>query len=264
MRLGFVGVGTIASAMVEGLRAAGIGSPILLSPRNAETAAALAARHAEVCVAETNQAVLDGSDLVVLAVRPQIADEVLANLRFRSDHHVLSLMATVSLDDLRAMTAPAARITRAVPLPAVALRQGPTAMFPHDDAVSALFDRLGSAIVLEDEAAFDLFTAATATMASYFAFAGTIARWLERRGIAPATSRTFVGDMLRGLACTDPGRDFAALAAEHQTRGGINEQVVGQVAPDGTIAALDTALDGVLSRLRASAKADGFQKEQTS
>jgi pyrroline-5-carboxylate reductase len=263
VKLGFVGVGTIASAMVEGLRAGGMDSPILLSPRNAETAAALAAGHAEVGVAETNQAVLDGSDLVVLAVRPQIANEVLQSLRFRPDHHVLSLMATVSLDDLRTMAAPATRITRAVPLPAVARRQGPTAMFPHDDAVRALFDRLGAAIVLEDEAAFDLFTAATATMASYFAFAGTIARWLERRGINADASHSFVGDMLRGLACTDPGRDFAALADEHQTRGGINEQVAQQLAPNGTIVALDMALDGVLSRLREGVSADGFQKGQT-
>jgi pyrroline-5-carboxylate reductase len=264
VRLGFVGVGTIASAMVDGLRAAGVEAPVLLSSRNAETASALAARHPDVRVAERNQAVLDGSDLVVLAVRPQIAEDVLRDLRFRSDHHILSLVATVSLDQLRAMMAPATRITRAVPLPAVALRQGPTAMFPPDDAVRALFDRLGTAIVLEDEAAFDLFTSASATTACYFAFAGTIARWLERHGINANASRLFVGDMLRGLACTHPERDFAALADEHQTHGGINEQVIQQVAPDGTIAALDTALDGVLGRLRTSAKADRLQKDQIS
>lgn len=250
--LGFVGTGTIASAIVEGLRAAGVQTPILLSPRNAEMAARLAARHADVRVAETNQAVLDGSGMVMLAVRPQIVDEVLPTLRFRPDHHVVSLIATVSLDRLRAATAPAGRITRAVPLPAVALRRGPTAIFPGDDRVRALFDQLGSAIVLEEEPEFDLFSAATATMASYFAFAGTIARWMERGGVDPGKARAFTGQMLDGLAATGSGRTFAELADEHQTRGGINEQVVRQVAPDGFIPTLDAALDDVLARLRAT------------
>ncbi len=82
MRLGFVGTGTIASAMVIGLRAAGNTDPIILSPRNAEIAADLAGRFDNVQVASTNQAVLDASDLVVLAVRPQIASSVLPELRF--------------------------------------------------------------------------------------------------------------------------------------------------------------------------------------
>lgn len=250
--LGFVGTGTIASAIVEGLRAAGVDAPILLSPRNAETAARLAARHAGVRVAESNQAVLDGSGMVMLAVRPQIAGAVLPALRFRPDHHVVSLIAAVSLDALRAVAAPARRIARAVPLPAVAMLRGPTAIFPDDAPVRALFDRLGSAIVLAEEAEFDLFSAATGAMASYFAFAGTIARWMERGGINPAKARAFTGQMLEGLALTGPGRDFAALADEHQTRGGLNEQVVRQVAPDGFIPTLDAALDDVLARLRAA------------
>jgi pyrroline-5-carboxylate reductase len=248
--LGFIGTGTIVSAIVEGLRAAGVDVPILLSPRNAETAARLAARHADVRVAGSNQAVLDGSGMVMLAVRPQIADAVLPALRFRPDHHVVSLIATLSLDSLRTMTAPAGRVARAVPLPAVAMRRGPTALFPGDAPVRALFDRLGSAIVLEDEAEFDLFSAATGTMASYFAFAGTIARWLEQGGVDPGKARAFTRQMLDGLAATGPDRDFADLADEHQTRGGLNEQVVRQVAPDGVIPSLDAALDAVLARIR--------------
>jgi pyrroline-5-carboxylate reductase len=250
--LGFIGTGAIASAMVDGLRRAGVDTPILLSPRNAAVAAGLAARHAGVRVADDNQAVLDGSDMVVLAVRPQDADAVLSALRFRPDHHVLSLIATLPLDAVRAATAPAGRVTRAVPLPAVAEGRGATAMFPADDRVQALFDRLGSAFVLDDESAFDLFTTATATMASYFAFAGTIAGWMERGGIATDTARAYTAQMLEGLALASHGRDFAELAQEHQTLGGINEQVIRQIAPDGTIPALAQALDGVLTRLRTS------------
>lgn len=251
MRLGFVGSGTITAAIVDGLGAAKADLPILLSPRNAETAAALAARHRNVRVAASNQAVLDESDVVMLAVRPQIVRNVLAGLNFRADHQVVSLIAAITLGYLHDAVAPAAQITRAVPLPSVARCQGPTALYPANDAMRALFDMLGTAIPLDKESDFDVFTAATAVMASYFAFAGTVTQWMEHHNVASRPARAFVGQMLNGLAAASD-RNFAELAEEHQTRGGLNEQVVRAIAPYGVIAPLSEALDGVLDRLRSA------------
>jgi pyrroline-5-carboxylate reductase len=251
-RLGFVGCGTIAAAMIEGLMAAGHTAPIVVSPRSAETAAALAAKFAEVTVAADNQAVLDGSDLVVLAVRPQILDTVLAELKFEARHRVLSLVATVTLDYLRSATAPATVVARAVPLPAVAWRQGPTAVYPADEEALALFDRLGRAVGLSDESEFSTFTAATAMMASHFAFAEAVSGWMANQGIADDKAQTFVAAMLRGLSATAealPDRSFAALAAEHETRGGLNEQLHAFLRERGFFAAVAEGLDGIAKRV---------------
>jgi pyrroline-5-carboxylate reductase len=132
----------------------------------------------------------------------------------------------------------------------VARCQGPTALYPRDQAIEALFGHLGIAVPLENEAEFDVFTAATAVMASYFAFAGTVTGWMERHGIADEAALAFVAQMLRGLATAGPDRSFATLADEHQTRGGLNEQVVRAITTDGIIAPLDEALDAVLDRIR--------------
>jgi pyrroline-5-carboxylate reductase len=143
-------------------------------------------------------------------------------------------------------------VTRAVPLPSVALRQGPTALYPPSQPIKALFNALGTAIELDDEDEFDAF--ATATMASFFSFASTVSLWMTRNGVATEHARTYVGAMLRGLAETSlatPGRDFAALAREHQTPGGLNEQVLKLITRDGSFVELDRALDAVLKRLRA-------------
>jgi pyrroline-5-carboxylate reductase len=256
MKLGFVGCGTIASSMVIGLCSSGSAGPIMLSPRNEQVAAALASRFANVQIATTNQAVLDASEVVVLAVRPQIAFGVLSELRFRRDHHVLSLIATLPLEYIRSVTTPATLVTRAVPLPSVALRQGPTAIFPPGQPVKALFDALGTAIELDDESEFDAFATATATMASFFSFASTVSGWMTRNGVAPENARTYVGEMLRGLAATSqamPDRSFSALADEHQTPGGLNEQVLQSITRDGSFVELDRALDMVLKRLQAGA-----------
>jgi pyrroline-5-carboxylate reductase len=255
MKLGFVGSGSIASAIVTGLRAAGNTDPIEMSPRNAEVAADLADRFENVQVAPTNQAVLDASDVVVLAVRPQIASIVLPELRFRHDQHVVSLIPTLSLDYLRSVTAPAAVVTRAVPLPSVARRQGPTAIYPPSEPIKAFFDSLGVAIELDNESEFDAFTTATAVIASYFTFAEVVTGWMTRHGAAAEKAQAFVSKMFRGLAETSPaGRSFAALAEEYQTRGGLNEQVLRSVTDQGMFAAFENALDAVLERLAAAHK----------
>lgn len=248
--MGFVGSGTITGAIVDGLSAAKADVSIVLSPRNAAVAGALAARHSNVRVADCNQTVLDESEVVVIAVRPQIVDEVLRQLRFSPDHRVVSLVAKVSLEYLQRATRPASRVTRAVPLPSVARCQGPTAVFPPADDVVALFDPLGKAIPVEQEAVFNVFGTSTAVMASYFAFAGTISGWMERHGVAHEAARAFVRQMLGGLATAGPDRSFEELAAEHQTRGGINEQVVSALTTDGIITSLDEALDAALASMQ--------------
>jgi pyrroline-5-carboxylate reductase len=62
--------------------------------------------------------------------------------------------------------------------------------------------------------------------------------------------------MLRGLAATSqamPDRSFSVLADEHQTPGGLNEQVLQSITRDGSFVELDRALDTVLKRLQAGA-----------
>ncbi|MGO4842474.1 NAD(P)-binding domain-containing protein, partial [Rhizobiaceae sp. 2RAB30] len=102
---------------------------VVLSPRNEKIAADLASRYPGVRVAGDNQAVLDDCDTVMLAVRPQIAHDVLPALKFRRDHHVVSLIATLSREEVVALVAPVEHVTKALPMPMVACRQGPTIAF---------------------------------------------------------------------------------------------------------------------------------------
>ncbi len=111
---------------------------------------------------------------------------------------------------------------------------------------------MGTAIELDNESEFDAFSAATGVMASYFALAETLSGWMARRGVAPDNAQAFVSQMFQGLAGTSPaahGGGFAALAEEHQTRGGLNEQVLKSVTDDGVFAALERALDAVFARV---------------
>jgi pyrroline-5-carboxylate reductase len=252
MTLGFVGTGTISAAVVHGLQSASWDANIVVSPRNAEIARGLAERYPKVRVASGNQRVVDDCGTVILAIRPQIAHEVITSLKFRPDHHIISLIPAVSLKYLQSVTAPSAEVTRAVPLPSASYRQGPTVLYPPTPAVKELFDQVGTAIPLESEDEFDAFTTATATLSSYFGFAETIASWLVQQGISYDKAHIYVGQMLRGLSAATvamPDLSFDKLAEEHQTHGGLNEQVYNAITTGRKFVELQRAMDGVLQRL---------------
>lgn len=66
------------------------------SRRRADVSAKLAAEYSQVLVSSDNQAIIDGSDTVVLAIRPQIAELVIHSLKVRDGEKVISVVAATS------------------------------------------------------------------------------------------------------------------------------------------------------------------------
>lgn len=259
-KVGMIGVGTIAEALTVGLCA--FGDPraeILLSPRNEVISSRLARRFEGVTVAVDNQAVVDGSEIVILAVRPQVAEEVLGALRFRADQRVVSLIATYQVEQLSRLVAPAHRISRAVPLPPVAERQGPLAVYTESVAILELLDGLGSLIRVEDEAHLDLISAVTSLMGTYFGMTGAVDSWLVERGFQPEASRIFVAELFLNLALAAKKRSeesFSRLSAEYSTPGGLNEQAWRELRASGWADQVQSALSLILDRIHGHANFD--------
>jgi pyrroline-5-carboxylate reductase len=254
MRLGFVGTGTITEAIVTGALGADMPiTSIYLSPRNADIAARLAGASPLVHVAENNQQVVDRSDMVFLAIRPQVAEEVVRGLRLRTDHHVVSLIAATEISSLTRWIGQELRLTRAIPLPFVAERQGVTPIYPPDAEVAAFFDALGSAIEAKTEEEYQLFGVASALMGTFFGILEVSGRWLEEHGMPYDQAKAYLAPLFGSLADTaarPQHPSFEQLRVEFSTRGGLNEQVFVDFAARGGSAALTEALDGVLARVR--------------
>jgi len=252
MTYGIVGVGAIATAIVTGLCEPAHDAPrIVLSPRNAERAADLASRFPTVRAARSNQEVLDESSVVLLCIRPQDARSVLPGLRFSARHEIVSAMAGIQIAALRELVAPAQDLARVIPLPSVATREGATPVFPPTKAAKALFDRLGTAITIPHERAFEATSASTATIAAHFAYLNAICRWLIAHGVSETAARQQVASTFAGLAAQLRGHvsDFAQLARDHATAGGTNEQFLGVLDQARVFDAVDDGLNRVLDRL---------------
>jgi pyrroline-5-carboxylate reductase len=246
MTYGIIGVGAIGAAIVTGLCEGVHDAPsVIVSARNASRAAELASRFRAVRIAKSNQEVIDGASVVLLCIRPQEAGSVLAGLKFSSAQAVVSMMAGIPIETLQQLVAPARSIARAIPLPAVAAREGATA------AAKTLFDRLGSSIEIPNEVALEATSASTATVSAHFAYLNAISQWLIARGVAEKAARRQVAATFAGLAAQlhDDAPDFAELARDHATRGGINEQFLGVLEQARVFDAVNTGLDRVLDRL---------------
>lgn len=256
MKLGFIGAGALTSAIVTGLKCAADNSvPVLLSPRNKEIAGSLASRYPDVRVAPDNQTVLDNCDTIMLGVRPQIAHDVLPELQFRRGHHVVSLIATLSREEITALTAPAERVTKALPMPMIAHRLGATIIFPPDPNMAALFGRLGKVIEVENSSEFDALSVVTATYATFFKYLDTIHQWLIDHGVEEARGRDYIATLFKALATapeTTPDAGFMQLAQEYATRGGINEQVLRELTTGNIFDLFAECLDDVHRRITAS------------
>ena len=228
------------------------GSPVVVSPRNAQRAAALADTFPGVSVAADNQAVLDCSRTVFLCVRPQAALEVLAPLRFRADHSVVSLIPMPAAV-IQPTVAPARSFVRVLPLPTCARGLGAVPYWPAaEGAVRELLARLGRPLPLASEHEFSVLWTATALIAPFYAFMGTTAAWAVENGAAAATASDYVAGMFNALSAValDGTADrFGHLAAEGATPGGLNEQALAMLRAGDVCDRVREALDAILKRI---------------
>lgn len=179
-RVGFLGAGAMASALAGGLVAAGVSpAQVLASEPDASRREAFRRELGIEAVAE-NAAVVERSDLVVLAVKPAVVPQVLAQLQglpavTRARVLWISIAAGVPLARLEAPLPPGARVIRAMPNTPALVRLGATAFCansaagPADRAAArALFAGVGTVWEAPREELLDPVTALSGSGPAYF------------------------------------------------------------------------------------------------
>jgi pyrroline-5-carboxylate reductase len=270
MKLGIIGIGNIAAALVEGFctstgpervgadaGAGGVAASgtddleLFLSPRNETRSTALAARYPRVTRLESNQAVLDRSEIVIISVRPPVAAEVLGALRFRPDHIVVSLVALLKYADLATLAAPAAAVCRAIPMPAAAKHNCPIALYRPTPVIEQLFGRVGEPLVVNDEPQLHALWTLTGLITPFYDLLAGLSGWAIARGVQPLTANAYTAHLFQSLAALaqlDPGAGFRAFAQHAATPGGLNEQAGREIRDAGAHQAWIDAADRLLPR----------------
>lgn len=244
-RIGFIGTGEIASAMVRGLQ--GQGHQILISPRSAAVAATLAAEVDGVTIA-ANEDVVAGSDIVFLCLLAQVAYTLLPILPFRTGQSVISVMVDAPLARLRTLCAPATDLAITIPLPPIANGGCPLPVYPPSPVLEALFGATNPVIHLESEAAINAHLGVSAICSPIIDQLVTAAGWLAEYSGDPEKAEAYVAAMIR---CYLPERaakgELAEALRKLSTEGGLNATL--RTAMSASKDTMVQGLDGFSSRL---------------
>lgn len=172
----------MAEALAGGLLAAGVepGALRVSEPQAARRAHLESALGIATC--DDNAGLAGGSDVVVLAVKPNVVDEVLAGLAAgdvdRAGRLWISIAAGLPLARLGAGLGPGARVVRCMPNTPALVRAGASAICGNERAsqedlatARALFESVGTVWCAPDEALLDAVTGLSGSGPAYvFAF----------------------------------------------------------------------------------------------
>jgi pyrroline-5-carboxylate reductase len=169
MKLGFIGTGKITSSVITGICNSSIKyNQIIISPRNKKIAKRLKKKFQKIKISKTNQEIIDNSEWIFLSVTPIVGEKIIKHLRFRSNQKVISFISTITLSQLKKMIKKKIDIVRVIPLPPIALGEGPVPIYPPNKQVKAFFDKLGSTIEIKNEKLSTNFWSTSGMMASYY------------------------------------------------------------------------------------------------
>ena len=253
MKIGILGTGIIASAVVTGFCTKKTGHEFFLSPRNANRAAALAAKFSEVSVCTSNQEVVDKAEWVFICLHKKDFG-ALSELRFRTDHKVVNISAEMKLPDLKDMIGETSLMAHAIPLPSISKGLGPLLMYPDIAEVSELFGQISAVFIARNQADVKTLQVVTGIMSAYFMLLNEIVVFSDDQGIEHDVSVGFLCSLFGALcerAAGIPDCDLVELAHE-MTPGGYNEQAMNELMGNGAIEAWRTTLDNLLERLKKS------------
>jgi pyrroline-5-carboxylate reductase len=175
-KIGMLGAGNMANALIRGLLASGTVEPaqVRASDVRGERLDELAAQHGIVTYAD-NVELVRWADLIVLAVKPQVIDRVLDQVgsSFTPATLVVSIAAGVPIRALEARLPEGVAVIRAMPNTAAIALAGATAIAPgahanEDDIriAKSLFDATGRTVVL-DESLIDAVTGLSGSGPAY-------------------------------------------------------------------------------------------------
>ena len=253
MKIGIIGIGTIASAIVTGFCIKKTGHDFYLSPRGAKKAAALAAEFSDVKVCTSNQEVIDNAEWIFITVQKSAFD-ALKELKFRKSHKVLNMAAEMKLSELKGITGETAILAHVVPLPMIVRGFGPLLVYPEIPAIGALFAPVGDAVYLSNLEDVRTFQLLTCLMSPYYMLLAELVKFADIHGVDHNLSIKFLHTLLSSLtrrAVETPNCDLIELAND-MTPGGYNEQSMNELLDNDAIAAWGNTLQNMHARLQAS------------
>ena len=233
-KVGFIGGGNMARALVGGLLSSGYRPEnLMLAEPNAERRSVLSADLPGVLVSKDNSTVADRADCLVLAVKPQLMREVcldLADTVQAGRPLVISVAAGTHSRDIDAWLGGRLAVVRVMPNQPALLLKGASGLFANDvtttgerDRATEIMSAVGSVVHVADEGHIDTVTAISGTGPAYFyLLIDMLIQSAEEFGLDPQAAHKLVMDTAQGSAslAAVSGESMEAMIAHVRSPGG--------------------------------------------
>ena len=209
MKLGFIGCGNMASAIIGGIVRSGLyaGEDIIASDMLEDKLAATGRRLGINTTTNNNEPA--AAEIVLLCVKPAYLYQVIEGIKdtVTEDTLVISIAAGQSIEKITNAFGKAVKLVRVMPNTPALVGEGMAALAPSktvtDDDVSkakAIFDSCGKAEVV-NESLMDAVTAVSGSSPAYvFMFIEAMADAAVRAGMPRAQAYTFAAQAVKGSA----------------------------------------------------------------
>jgi pyrroline-5-carboxylate reductase len=264
MTITFIGGGNMATALVGGIIARGVRATDVhvVEPADAQREK-LAGRFPGIVLhARTDAAAVAGSDLVVLAVKPQHMREVAQALapHLGAAATVLSIAAGIRLADLARWLGGCGRLVRAMPNTPALVGKGISGVFALPgvapggrELATAVLDAGGEVVWVDDEAMLDAVTGVSGSGPAYvFYFLEALEEAAHALGFAAPDARRLAYATFSGAIALAQASDHepAELRAQVTSKGGTTERALATMEGNGVKAGIVAAVQAAALRAR--------------
>lgn len=262
MVVGFIGLGNMAKAMINGIISEGVVSPdeIMGSSRTQATCDKVK-KEFDIFATTDNLKVATNADLLIIAVKPQMFDEVAKGIKgvIKKDAIVVSIVAGKSLAYLGQALGDELRIVRLMPNTPAMVNAGVTAICANDKVGQADFDKVvkicesfGVAISLPEKS-MDAFTAVAGSSPAYvFMYMEALADAAVKGGIPREQAYTIAAMSTLGSAklMLDTGKHPGVLKDMVCSPGGTTIEAVQVLEDMGFRAAVLDAVEACIEKAK--------------
>lgn len=259
LRIGFIGGGNMATALIGGLVGKLTASANIHVVDPNEQALQKLHKQFGVTTAQQIDATLAKSDVIVLAVKPQQMKEVVAQLKPQvSGQLILSIAAGIRAVDLSRWLDGYTAIVRTMPNTPALIGKGITGMVAmsgvsaeQHEAAEAILRAVGATVWLNDESLIDPVTAVSGSGPAYvFYFIEAMQQAAQEMGLTADQGTqlaiaTFVGASQLAAQSTEP---VAVLRDRVTSKGGTTYAALTSMDASGVKQAIVTALKAAAAR----------------
>ncbi len=269
-RIAFIGAGNMANAIIGGLRARGVSAEQIVAADPYPPSLDILRQQHGVDSAADNRAAVAGADVVVLAVKPQVLETAIGEIRgslSENSQLLLSIVAGISVASMESWLDGPQAIVRSMPNTPALVQCGATALFANSQVneeqrnyAESIASAIGITAWVKEESLLDAVTAISGSgPAYYFAIMEAMQSIAEEMGLEASMAERFVHQTALGAAqmAINSDVDVGELRRRVSSPGGTTLAALEQFEAGGLHDMFATALEAARRRAQDMAKEFG-------